>query len=93
MLFLIRDSLLYEQMGLKSTSSSTGLFPAQATPKQHGLDLWIGEVGIGMPLHPDERARGPAARKRVFISPDLGHDLALVGAGTRRSRITAVAST
>src|SRR5277367_6220797 len=46
--------------------------------QQHLLNLGIGEIGVGVSLHPDERARGLTTRERVFVSPDLRRNLTLV---------------
>src|SRR4029453_1646975 len=44
--------------------------PAQ----NHRLNLWIREVGIRMPLHPDKRPEALAKSDRALVRPDLWND-------------------
>src|SRR5690349_7325385 len=52
--------------------------------KQHLPNLLIGEIGIRVALHPDERAGRLPAGDGVFVSPDLRRDLAFMLTGTPR---------
>ena len=52
--------------------------------QEHALDLGIGEVGVGVALHPREGARRLAARHGVLVGPDLRHGLARAAAAPRR---------
>ena len=61
--------------------------------EQGFLNLVVGEIGVGVALHPDEGASGLAAGDGVFVRPDLRHDFVLVVAGAARGGILAVAST
>src|SRR5580698_933001 len=49
--------------------------------QQHPLNLIVVKVLRAVPLHPDEDARGYAARQAVFIGPDLWNHFAGVLAG------------
>ena len=53
-------------------------------PEQGPLNLAIGEIGVGVALHPHEGPGRLAAGECVFVGPDLRHDFALVVAGAAR---------